>query len=105
MGKALKEMLADRKVACSCVESTVAERPARRTWQKLDLVERAAILEDAADRNELALPAWIGALQLGPDGKDRLGFGSEIERIARLVVVKAMHPVSVIEERRRCGSL
>ena len=67
----------------------------------MDSLEECPVLQ-AHSRRRRTRPSPEGRLaEFGTDREDCLGFRSEIEGLLRFVIVDPVHPVPVIEERRR----
>ncbi len=92
------------KIEAFPFEGAVAKYPGRTGRHHLNAVENRSVFQDAAARNEFAQASKVRLTKLWTDRKNRFGFGGEIEGLFRLVIVDPVHPVAVIEERRRSAS-
>src|SRR2546422_11735719 len=67
----------------------------------MDALKQRPVLQDAATGDELPQPPRVSPPEFGTHREDRLGFRGEVEGFLRLMVVNPVHPVPVVEERRR----
>ena len=70
----------------------------------MDPLEQAAILQYTATGDKLANPAHVGLASLRPNLQDGLGFRGEVEAVIRLVIIDALHPIAIVEERCRSAN-
>src|ERR1700736_6428389 len=78
----------------------MAKNPSRAARKHVDEPEECPVVEHTAAANELSESLGIDCAKFRTGRKDRLRFGSEIERLFRLVIVDPAHPVAVVEKRR-----
>src|SRR5204863_6919184 len=92
--------LARLKVGTLPFDECVSKYPRRTSGQHAHALEERAILENAAAGQELPETGRIESSQLRADRQDRLCLCGEIERLFRFVIVDAVHPVAIVEQRR-----
>ena len=83
------------------LDGTGPEDPRRSTRQHANAREERPIFQDTAAGDPLPQSLGVRPPELGPHRQDRLRFRGEIEGVLRLVIVDPVHPVPIVEQRRR----
>ena len=87
----------DLEVCILAFDRAVTEDPDRTTRKNMDFVEYCSAPQHAAAGHELSKTLGVGRPELRTHSQNGFGFGSEVERVVRLVITDRVHSKAVIE--------